>query len=144
MGLCGNFAWFSCKKQTNLFVLEAPEEIIADEVFWQLQVLILHIIFHRFRHSSQKHIMVCIGIVIRLHPPWHFTSSVKNWRCLAVSSFGFAVNWLCFAVSLLSFSRELRLSCREFALPSCKFCFCHDTCGPPHQPTSHTRNKEIL
>ena len=33
---------------------------------------------HRFCHSSQKHIMACNGIVIRLHPLWHFTSAVAS------------------------------------------------------------------
>ena len=61
---------------------------------------------HRFCHSSQKHIMACNGIVIRLHPLWHFTSAwlltsaVKNWRCLAVSSLSFAVN--CGWITVLS------------------------------------------
>ena len=61
---------------------------------------------HRFCYSSQKHIMACNGIVIRLHPLWHFTSAwlltsaVKNWRCLAVSSLSFAVN--CGWITVLS------------------------------------------
>lgn len=72
-----------------LLVLEALEEVIADEaffvVFWRIEVLTLQVNFHKFRHSSQKRIMACNGIVARLHPPWHFTSAVKNWRCIAMS-----------------------------------------------------------
>ena len=52
--------------------------------------------------------MACNGVVVRLHPLWHFTSALvfltsalKNWRCLAVSSLRFAVNCGCLAVGSL-------------------------------------------
>lgn len=65
-----------------LLVLEALEDVIADEaffvVFWRIEVLTLQVNFHKFRHSSQNRIMACNGIVTRLHPPWHCTSAVKN------------------------------------------------------------------
>ena len=45
--------------------------------------------------------MACNEVVVRLHPLWHFTSALKNWRCLAVSSLRFAVNCGCLAVGSL-------------------------------------------
>ena len=63
----------------------------------------------QFRHSAQKHIVACNRIVIRLHPPRHFTSAVaihfrreKLPLCCRV---------LCCRVLCC---RELALSCREF------------------------------
>ena len=71
----------------------------------------------QFRHSARKHIVACNGIVIRLHPPWHFTSAVASH----------------FRREKLPLScRELALSCREFAWSCCNFCFCRYTYGPPH------------
>ena len=112
----------------------------------------------QFRHSAQKHIVACNGIVIRLHPPRHFTSAVASYfrreklplccrelalscrelalscRELALSCrefVWFCVCWRCVAVSSLSFAVNCGCLC-EFAWSYCNFCFCRDTYGPPH------------
>ena len=72
------------------------------------------------RSTSTDSAIIHDEVVVRLHPPWHFTSAVashfrrgfslppwlltsavKNWRCLAVSSLRFAVNCGCLAVGSL-------------------------------------------
>ena len=72
------------------------------------------------RSPSTDSAIIHDEVVVRLHPPWHFTSAVashfrrgfslppwlltsavKNWRCLAVSSLRFAVNCGCLAVGSL-------------------------------------------
>ena len=53
------------------------------------------------RSPSTDSAIIHDEVVVRLHPPWHFTSAVKNWRCLAVSSLRFAVNYGCLAVGSL-------------------------------------------
>ena len=98
----------------------------------------------QFRHSAQKHIVACNGIVIRLHPLRHFTSAVASYfrreklplccRELALSCrefVWFCVCWRCVAVSLLSFAVNCGCLC-ELAWSCCNFCFCRDTYGPPH------------
>ena len=89
----------------------------------------------QFRHSARKHIVACNGIVIRLHPPWHFTSAVafhfRRGISLPPWHFTSAVASHFRREKLPLSCRELALSCREFAW-SCNFCFCNYTYGPPH------------
>ena len=81
---------------------------------------------HRFCHSSQKHIMACNGIVIRLHPLWHFTSA---WLLTSAKKIGVVLPWVRWVLPWIVVELQ---SCREFSLSCCKFCFCRDSYGPPY------------
>ena len=76
--------------------------------------------------------MACNGVVVRLHRLWYFTSALVFLTSALVFLTSALKNWRCLAVSSFEICRELRLSCRGFALSCCKFCFCRDTLhGPP-------------